>query len=479
MASVLRSAVGSMLIILPLLLGVIWFVGNSATWLKLVPRIEVLAFLLLAALCLYQPKWSLPGFIIALGPLQVFSFHGRIMIGDYPFTLFSMAVWALPLCWLLRVPRLKNTKPDSLLRWAWGWLWFLMLGMALIPIWYDPNMVNDLVMTKLILYRGVVEGFIVFLVTRAWMRRYNDIGTLKYAFFLSVVVGLILGCANYAQQQILDLAPTDVSMFRFNFMAFGGANFTGFFLVMVFPFAFSGIQKGEITQSFLLAFVVMGVALASLSRTTPVVLALETAAFAIPRKTRKLAILLIGFSIFTLMVSFPFLPQEYTSYWWDRWQASDAIGLVLGSATKVDIGDGRREDMKLAFWKDLPKYPFGGYGHAEDDAENIYLDTSMQLGWGPGICLILLQGLLVFAVIKRALKFRNGRDEYGLIMLFLVFGEVVYSYAVGLNLNKVVRGELGIGTNSLPAIVLAIMGALCLAPFISSEPDCQHSRPKG
>src|SRR5690349_12185072 len=84
MANVLRYMVVVLLLMLPILLLFALSVAQSTLWLRAMPRLAVLGFLVLGALSAYKPKWSLPVFIIALGPLQTFSGVAKFSIGGYP-----------------------------------------------------------------------------------------------------------------------------------------------------------------------------------------------------------------------------------------------------------------------------------------------------------------------------------------------------------------------------------------------------------
>jgi hypothetical protein len=234
-------------------------------------------------------------------------------------------------------------------------------------------------------------------------------------------------------------------------------------IIIIYPFIFLSSNDKDRALTILVAVFIWGLAFATLSRATPIVLGFETILLMVGTKKIKIGAMAFLVAITILVVSVPFLSQGIKNYWNERWEATDVLGLITGHGKNIDNSDRWREDMKSIFWEELPKRPFGGYGAAgQVDPENIYLDLALQLGWVPCGCLILLQGVLLVTAAMRANDYFNGKDAYGFVIFVVVFGEFAYCYVVGVNLTKVGIGETGIIANSVPAVLLAIGAAICL-----------------
>jgi hypothetical protein len=321
-------------------------------------------------------------------------------------------------------------------------------------------------MTIVILIRGPLEAFVVFLLARSWMRNYNDLPVLIYALCISILVAFFFGMSNYtgvlAQAQKENLFDL-----RFNLSALGGANYLGFFFVIIFPFIFVMQRKFGGGLALLMVVTILGMALASFSRSTPVVLGLQIFLLLCYKNTRKLAVVTLFVGMLMVSLVLCFAPSQMVSSWVERWYSSDAIGLVLGDAKRLDRGDSVRLEMKQNYWYQMPQYPMGGYGNPNEDPENMYLDLGLQLGWGPGVALILLQVFLFFVAVRRGLAAFRGKDDIGGGVFIAVIGEILYCYVTGVNFVKYFpsKDASSVTTNSVPAIYFALLMVLCLMPY--------------
>jgi len=236
------------------------------------------------------------------------------------------------------------------------------------------------------------------------------------------------------------LADAEAS-WRFYVMAFGGANLSGLILVMTYPFALAteSLGKREIWALQVIAVLNLWLmSLLSLSRATPVVMAAETLVLVVILRRKVGPLLTVAALGLALLMTLPLLPREYIAGWVERFQSSDLIGYFLGSPLKLGTGELQRTAMREMAWEDIKENPFGGMAwQGRMDAENIILDTALQLGWAPALA---LAGILGVCLIRAYVLTRRSAPHQGALfraVFVSALGTVVYVLTTGTNLAKV------------------------------------------
>lgn len=380
-AKTLRKWVVLMLLVLPVFVLLIIRGGNLTLLFQAYTRSTFVVFVGVTVTSLFRPKWCLPAFIALAGPLQVFSFRDFGSMGGVPIYVSSMAVVGLALFWSVRGASVYSRKRVSV---PWllvvsGWMIAIVIGS--LALGQDPGPDGDGIATKIIFFKGLIESLLLCVVAHRWIKCYGDVTPLVWAFALSVILAIISGLTTYAML-MQHGGNSDVGTFRFYVTAYGGPNFTGFVLILIYPFILWLADKKNRLLTFILGLMLIGVSFVTLSRSTPICILLETVACAILLRKKTVPMMLLVSLPVLAAAAVPFVPQDMKDYWQARWEATDHMGLLLGKAEKLETADVIRVDMKNLFRSEMLKRPWGGFGATGAlDPENIYLDTAAQLGW--------------------------------------------------------------------------------------------------
>ena len=479
-AARLRKAVMVGLFALPLVLGVVFRTMESSLWFRLLPRVMAVMFLIIGLASIRNPKWMLPGFIAVCGPLQAYSLMFSRQVSGYPVGPFSLAIWGMAILWLIRGQRGCQCDYYRTSARVVAALWLLIVTSGLVALFQEPGADGDPMVTTIVLVRGGLEALILYLLARAWIRAYGDLEVLVWALCLSAMLALVVGLTAYSWAATAKDVQ-DSSSWRFSMLAYGGANCSGFILVIIYPLVLMlHDTRREATGPVLaLASIIWALGLASLPRATPIVLEVETLICCYCFWRKKVAMSLLGLIPCAALVSLPWLPEHRLAQWLERWRSTDLIGLATGKAESIDRSDSWRFHMQEMLWHEAQQRPFGGLAATGiTDPEDIYLDTAVQLGWGSAAALVGIELVLLSTALKRASAHRRGEDPDGAAVFSAVVGQAVYTLFAGINLAKVAADqaiEAAFVVNSMPAAMFAVLQAICLTRPSRVRPAQAHA----
>ena len=455
------------------------------------PRVSLVGTIFAVIISLRIPRLALPSFIVLLTPLYALGKTvGQVSLAGYPLSVLSLAIWGLgiyyALLWIIwrlapiraklhrrsqywRPQRAAPVRSDLQGKVRY---WLLLIMVASIPaLWMAPGKGNDPFITVLIFFAGTVEPLVLFLCISAWLKCEKDPGLLVISILLSCGVALLVGQVNLEGIRY-DLASMDSSALRFNLTGFGGANLTGFVLVSVYPLAFLLLKHSRMPMVIWGCAVVLlwGVAIFSLSRATPVVMGIQTAALLVilrKERARMLGLMgLIGMLGVFLVFSFS---KTYFEMWRERMRDTNLQALFQRDFQHVTSSDAQRIDLQQRLVAEIAHHPFGGYAATDqEDPEGLYLDTALQLGWIPALGLLCLHLSMVVAAAKR------WKQREGAIGLCIFSGVILYGLTTGVNLAKAggdATQQYGYNVNAVPTLCVVITLAVVSFMLASrSEP---------
>lgn len=420
---------------------------NPLFWGPLFSRACAILFLGGALLSIKNPVWSVPAFIIILGPLQTFSKYFSKEIGEYPVTPPSMAVWLLFVIWFIRRPKATGVHTSHNSGLILGGIWIAMI-LGAMPAWgATPGGRDPKIITKLIFITGLFEPFLLFVVVCSWLKAYNSSRLLVNSLIISTIVALVIGIVNYnlitfENKTIFKNLADDVSSWRFHFMAFGGANLLGLILVIIYPMTFlhrrnKGVDTIEMMVSAVFLWII---AFASYSRATPIILALETVLLWVANRERERIAKVAAFLLIAGLALLLILPKNVPEGIIKRFASTDLVAYFMGTASHVSESDEYRREIQNVLWAEILHRPAGGYAATGDeDPESFLLDVALQLGWAP--CLLFIGLEVTFFLIGLNLWVKKPNNLKLRVFLCMWFGFVVYSTFTGCNISKVVFNE--------------------------------------
>lgn len=475
----------------PLLLGFILYTKEASFWGPAYPRLVALALVGFAALSAKSPVWSVPAFIIMMGPLQTFSGNMRWNLDEYPFTLISMSVWMLALFWIIRKPRYigavapQREFPAIVV----AALWLGMILGAVPALLAPPGASSPAVVTPLIGVTGLIEPFVLYLVVRSWLKTYNRPQLLGASLIISMLVALAAGVINFYLRQgniafnMVNGLPVEgeIARWRFHFMAFGGANLVGVVLCLIYPLCFLERRTGRggsAAVSLVAAGYVWLIALASYSRATPIVLAIETALLWVwsedKRFLSKVSVGLGTAGLLALLI----LPKTVVNPAVERFLSTDLVGYLLGDVKWISESDAFRNELQRSLWGEILHRPFGGYGATGlEDPESLLLDIPLQLGWIPGVLFIVLEAAMIWLGLCRLKKgaISNSNIKYFICMWI---GFAIYTALTGANISKVVIDDLdyNMQVNAVSTLILVAVLAMNISALETNSPNAPIQR---
>jgi hypothetical protein len=134
------------------------------------------------------------------------------------------------------------------------------------------------------------------------------------------------------------------------------------------------------------------VVLISRSRSTPVVMLLQTVVAVFWFRRQKWLVLRLCALTVCAAIGVRFLvPNDVVEKWTDRFKETDLVGYFLGHPSHLGTSDEQREELQSRLSRDILSRPTGGFAAVnEEDPENLYLDLALQLGWAPALLFALL-----------------------------------------------------------------------------------------
>lgn len=432
------------------------------------PRLTMLGCAIGVVLTLRDPKYALPVFLAVLAPLRLLGTTIRVNVGGYPVTPISLALATLVLVSVVSRwrPMVVQSSRSSYL-----WIWIAIAVSAVPALWTDPPVGNDPMITRLIFVMGVVEPAILFLLIYSWFRAYRDIYLFLTAMLTSSLFGVVTGLVIIRTGEFA-VTSESLNMLRFNLSGFGGANTSGIIWVLLYPLIL--IFQTRRIRDFILnvmpaLFFIWGMALAGYSRSTPVVLGLQTLIYLLWSAMRRRSIWLVAIVGLMFVLTIVLVPAEFRRAWTDRFSESDLTGMLLGNPKELSASDEFRYTTRTSLVEQIKARPWGGYAAVGiEDPENLYMDIALQLGWGPLFWFLGLQ----FLLLRRTWRATTSGERSARVMNKLVFsallGMALYGATTGVNLVKAggsSDSDARYSANNMPALFFAAVGAFAL--FVS------------
>jgi hypothetical protein len=413
----------------------------------------------IALFCIFKPKWLLPFFIAALGVLHIISTKYPVVIADCPFTLLDLMIWLIG-AYYLAISQFSEEEDNTRQRFdtpTWAWLGMIIFS---VPSLFLTSSFRDARMVMIVL----------FVTTRFWLHKYGDAKLLINALLVSIPVSMLAAFSQYYTNQAY--LNENSNLVRSYVSSLGGANFVGAILALLYPLTLAYCSKPFSLLSagfFGLGLVFWTAALSSLSRATPIVLALETLLAYLLLPGRRY--LLIYSLLFTTcgLIAYHAIPQEWTEHWRARMQSTDLVGFYLGAPVKLGEGDLVRRDRQARFVEVITERPFGGYAATDaEDPESLPLDVALQFGWFPLLLFFSLEAFLAFRLFRMGW---GGSSQGYMCRLLLIgwIGFLIYSTTTGINLCKInlLGGKFSVNAN----VTIYMAWFLALGWYLGSKPS--------